>query len=60
MPDFEGLNLSKEKLHTTDLLRGKVSLMSFVYAKYGEVYYFGVPTLCNAHMCDLAASQDLH
>ncbi|ORY93375.1 ATPase assembly factor ATP10 [Syncephalastrum racemosum] len=36
MPDFEGINLSKEKLHTTDLLRGKVSLMSFVYAKYGE------------------------
>lgn len=37
MPDFEGTNLQKKPIHTTDLLAGKISLMSFVYAKYGEV-----------------------
>ena len=37
MPDFEGTNLQKQSIHTTDLLAGKISLMSFVYAKYGEV-----------------------
>ncbi|CDS04784.1 hypothetical protein LRAMOSA07314 [Lichtheimia ramosa] len=36
MPDFEGTNLQKKPIHTTDLLAGKISLMSFVYAKYGE------------------------
>ncbi|CAO3599996.1 unnamed protein product [Absidia cylindrospora] len=36
MPDFEGSNVNREKVHTTDMLLGKVSLMSFVYAKYGE------------------------
>ncbi|KAI8142118.1 ATPase assembly factor ATP10 [Fennellomyces sp. T-0311] len=38
MPDFEGINLEKKPVHTTDLLAGKVSLMSFVYAKYGEAH----------------------
>ncbi|KAI9496036.1 ATPase assembly factor ATP10 [Zychaea mexicana] len=38
MPDFEGVNLNKQPVHTTDLLAGKVSLMSFVYAKYGEAH----------------------
>ncbi|KAI9318000.1 ATPase assembly factor ATP10 [Dichotomocladium elegans] len=38
MPDFEGINLTKDPIHTTDLLAGKVSLMSFVYAKYGETH----------------------
>ena len=37
MPDFEGINLDRKPVHTTDLLAGKISLMSFVYAKYGEV-----------------------
>ncbi|KAI8328243.1 ATP10 protein-domain-containing protein [Chlamydoabsidia padenii] len=36
MPDFEGSNVNREKVHTTDKLLGKISLMSFVYAKYGE------------------------
>ncbi|KAG0169262.1 Mitochondrial ATPase complex subunit atp10 [Apophysomyces sp. BC1034] len=36
MPDFEGSNLSKKNIHTTDLLHGKISLMSFVYSKSGE------------------------
>ncbi|KAI7858660.1 ATPase assembly factor ATP10 [Circinella umbellata] len=38
MPDFEGINLDKKPVHTTDLLAGKISLMSFVYAKYGETH----------------------
>ncbi|SAM05493.1 hypothetical protein [Absidia glauca] len=36
MPDFEGSNVNREKVHTTEKLLGKISLMSFVYAKYGE------------------------
>lgn len=36
MPDFEGSNVKREKVHTTEKLLGKISLMSFVYAKYGE------------------------
>lgn len=37
MPDFEGLKFNKEQVHTTDLLQGKISLMSFVLAQYAEV-----------------------
>jgi len=36
MPDFEGLKFNKEQVHTTDLLQGKISLMSFVLAQYAE------------------------
>ncbi|KAF7722331.1 Mitochondrial ATPase complex subunit atp10 [Apophysomyces ossiformis] len=36
MPNFEGSNLRKQNVHTTDLLVGKISLMSFVYSKSGE------------------------
>ncbi|KAI9028863.1 ATP10 protein-domain-containing protein [Phycomyces nitens] len=36
MPDFEGTDLDRKPVHTTDLLMDKISLMSFVYAKYGE------------------------
>ncbi|KAL0075108.1 subunit ATP10 of the mitochondrial F1F0 ATP synthase [Phycomyces blakesleeanus] len=36
MPDFEGTNLERKPIHTTDILKDKISLMSFVYAKYGE------------------------
>jgi ATP10 protein len=39
MPDFEGQNFKKEKIHTTDMLHGKISLMSFVLAQYAEVRY---------------------
>ncbi|KAI8388501.1 ATPase assembly factor ATP10 [Radiomyces spectabilis] len=38
MPDYEGFNVSKDTVHTTDLLLGKVSLMTFVYAKFGEAH----------------------
>jgi hypothetical protein len=37
MPDFEGRNFSKETVHTTDKLTGKITLMSFVLAQYAEV-----------------------
>ncbi|KAI7865875.1 ATP10 protein-domain-containing protein [Spinellus fusiger] len=36
MPDFKGTLLNKQSVHTTDLLVNKISLMSFVYAKFGE------------------------
>ncbi|KAH8550286.1 ATPase assembly factor ATP10 [Umbelopsis sp. PMI_123] len=36
MPDFEGQNFKKDKIHTTDMLQGKISLMSFVLAQYAE------------------------
>ncbi|KAI8879447.1 hypothetical protein K501DRAFT_226590 [Backusella circina FSU 941] len=36
MPDFEGKDLNGNKLHTTEKMVGKITLMSFVYAKYGE------------------------
>ncbi|KAG2183928.1 hypothetical protein INT44_008939 [Umbelopsis vinacea] len=36
MPDFEGQNFKKEKIHTSDLLHGKITLMSFVLAQYAE------------------------
>lgn len=42
MPDFEGQNFKKEKIHTTDMLHGKISLMSFVLAQYAEVSHFTV------------------
>jgi ATPase complex subunit ATP10 len=37
MPDFEGQNFKKEKVHTTDMLQGKITLMTFVLAQYAEV-----------------------
>lgn len=46
MPDFEGMDLLKQHVHTTDLLTGKITLMSFVYAQYGEVNLY-VVTICN-------------
>lgn len=38
MPDFEGSDVNKKTIHTTDALLGKITLMSFVYAKYGETH----------------------
>ncbi|CAO3636253.1 unnamed protein product [Cunninghamella blakesleeana] len=38
MPDFEGSDVHKKTIHTTDALLGKITLMSFVYAKYGETH----------------------
>jgi ATPase complex subunit ATP10 len=37
MPNFEAQNLSREKVNTTEKLVGKITLMTFVYAKFGEV-----------------------
>jgi ATPase complex subunit ATP10 len=37
MPDFEGKDLKGNNIHTTEKMVGKITLMSFVYAKYGEV-----------------------
>ncbi|KAI8069411.1 ATPase assembly factor ATP10 [Gongronella butleri] len=36
MPDFEGSDLQRQTTHTTDKLLGNITLMSFVYAKFGE------------------------
>ncbi|KAI8054962.1 ATPase assembly factor ATP10 [Gilbertella persicaria] len=36
MPNFEAQNLSSQKINTTEKLVGKITLMTFVYAKFGE------------------------
>lgn len=37
MPDFEGVTILQKNVHTTDILKGKISLVLFAYAKSGEV-----------------------
>lgn len=37
MPNFEAQDLFGKKINTTEKLVNKISLMTFVYAKYGEV-----------------------
>lgn len=37
MPNFEAQDLSRKKVNTTEKLVNKITLMTFVYAKYGEV-----------------------
>ncbi|ORX56849.1 hypothetical protein DM01DRAFT_1334406 [Hesseltinella vesiculosa] len=36
MPDFEGSDLLRQTTHTTEKLVNNITLMSFVYAKFGE------------------------
>ncbi|KAF1806262.1 ATP10 protein-domain-containing protein [Mucor lusitanicus] len=36
MPNFEAQDLSRQKINTTEKLVGKTTLMTFVYAKFGE------------------------
>ncbi|KAI8359127.1 ATPase assembly factor ATP10, partial [Choanephora cucurbitarum] len=36
MPNFEVQTLSRQKINTTEKLLGKITLMTFVYAKFGE------------------------
>ncbi|GAA5802254.1 ATPase assembly factor ATP10 [Helicostylum pulchrum] len=36
MPNFEAQDLSRKKINTTEKLVGKITLMTFVYAKFGE------------------------
>lgn len=36
MPNFEAQDLSRQKINTTEKLVGKITLMTFVYAKFGE------------------------
>lgn len=36
MPNFEAQDLSRNKINTTEKLVGKITLMTFVYAKFGE------------------------
>ncbi|KAI8647947.1 ATP10 protein-domain-containing protein [Parasitella parasitica] len=36
MPNFEAQDLSRQKINTTEKLLGKITLMTFVYAKFGE------------------------
>lgn len=40
MPNFEAQDLSRKKINTTEKLVGKITLMTFVYAKFGEVSLF--------------------
>lgn len=37
MPNFHGVDLNDQKVDTTNLLRGKTTLMAFVFARFGEV-----------------------
>jgi ATPase complex subunit ATP10 len=37
MPNFEAQDLNRKKINTTEKLVGKITLMTFVYAKFGEV-----------------------
>ncbi|KAG2175388.1 hypothetical protein INT43_001035 [Umbelopsis isabellina] len=56
MPDFEGRNFSKETVHTTDKLAGKITLMSFVLAQYAEQH---VNSFINPFMKEFKDREDV-
>lgn len=50
-PDISGKSLKGEVTHTTDLLKGKVSLLSIVSARISEVCLLSAGSFCHVgHM----------
>lgn len=56
MPNFEAQDLSRKKINTTEKLVGKVTLMSFVYAKFGEPH---VETFIQPFLNKYKGSEDI-
>ena len=56
MPNFEAQNLSRATVNTTEKLVGKITLMTFVYAKFGEPH---VNTFINPFLEKYRGSNDI-